>query len=264
MSASPSEDESQVARQLGLNRGRRVLAGCLVAGLLVWTAHALFQRQQSSSAPQLSEVPTQPTAAPAAEHPSAVRPAVPKRRSKSARTASHGSLRAAAVEREPTLSAPPLLSAAVEVAPVEKERAGFELAEVNAGAPAAAPIQAAPIQAAPEVVEPEAAPPAESAAEITDDGNGEAIARSIADEKRAAVQTCFERELKQTPSLKGTLIVELDLAPPHRVNGVRVTDDLERPAFTRCVSSSMEHLTFVALNEEVSVRVPYVLSSRSK
>ena len=120
---------------------------------------------------------------------------------------------------------------------------------------------------------PAEAPPAEAKpAELqapeaqveSDDGNGEAIARAIAAQKRSAIQTCFERELKQTPTLKGTLVVQLELAPPHRVNGVRVTDDLERPAFTQCVSSTMEHLTFVALNEEVSISVPYVLSGRSK
>ena len=101
-------------------------------------------------------------------------------------------------------------------------------------------------------------------AEPAGDGNGEAIARAIAAEKRGAVRNCFERELKQTPTLGGNVVVELDLVPPDRVNAVRVSDDLERPAFTHCVSSAMEHLTFVALNEEVSVRVPYVLSAQAK
>lgn len=78
------------------------------------------------------------------------------------------------------------------------------------------------------------------------------------------LQTCFERALKQSPTLKGTLIIELDLAPPHLVNQVRVSDDLDQPAFTQCISSTMEQVSFAALNEEVTVRVPYVLSARAK
>jgi hypothetical protein len=80
-------------------------------------------------------------------------------------------------------------------------------------------------------------PPAE---DPTKDGNGEDIARAIAAAKRAAVRTCFEHELKETPQLTGTVVVELDLAPPNRIDGLRVSDDLNRPTFTRCVTSAME------------------------
>lgn len=100
------------------------------------------------------------------------------------------------------------------------------------------------------------APPAEPAT-----GNGEAIARAIADAKRAAVRECFERELKQQPKLAGTVVVELDLAAPDRVESLRVSDDLARPEFTRCVTAAMQTVRFAALDEDVSVRVPYALSA---
>jgi outer membrane biosynthesis protein TonB len=109
---------------------------------------------------------------------------------------------------------------------------------------------------------PPPAPPAED--EDARDGNGEAIARAIAAAKRAAVRECFERELKQAPKLAGTVVVELDLAPPNTVRDVRVSDDLERPAFTRCVVDTMRDVRFSALDEEVSVRVPYALTPARK
>jgi hypothetical protein len=282
MSASPTEDESQQAvahipSDFGLHRGRRVLAGCLVAGLLILGGQALYRAgSQSSEAPAPAAAIVAPSAKPAV----ALRPAPLKRKSKSARSSA---LRATAiVEHEPALSAPPLVPAAVEV---ERHRTDVEAGEaVAAAAPPAPQAEVAPAEVAAaspvaaiageaphmaelaELAEPEAerSVPSERLVEVGGEGNGEAIGRAIAADKRAAVQACFERELKQTPTLKGTLTVELNLAPPHRVDGVRVTDDLERPAFTQCVTSTMEHLRFAELNEEVSVLVPYVLSARAK
>ncbi|MBL8957586.1 MAG: AgmX/PglI C-terminal domain-containing protein [Myxococcaceae bacterium] len=95
-------------------------------------------------------------------------------------------------------------------------------------------------------------------------GNGEVIARAIANAKRAAVQQCFEHELKSNPKLEGRVMVQLDLAPPHTVEAVKVSDDLERPAFTQCVTQAMQHLDFAGLNEDVSINVPYVLSPRGQ
>lgn len=131
--------------------------------------------------------------------------------------------------------------------------------EPDAPLVAAAPVVPAPEPdaepLAPEV--PPAEPPAEPAAW---DGNGESIARAIADAKRAAVRACFERELKQQPKLAGTVVVELDLAAPNRIEALRVSDDLNRPEFTRCVTNAMQGVRFAALDEDISVRVPYVLS----
>jgi hypothetical protein len=108
--------------------------------------------------------------------------------------------------------------------------------------------------------EPPAEPAASVAQEEGSDSRAAAIARAIADSKRAAVRTCFERELKQQPKLTGTVVVELDLAAPDRVEALRVSDDLSRPEFTRCVTSAMQGVRFAALDEDLSVRVPYALS----
>lgn len=78
------------------------------------------------------------------------------------------------------------------------------------------------------------------------------------------MRACFEHELKEQPKLTGTVIVELELAPPARVDAVRVSDDLDRPAFTRCVTTAMKGVRFAALDEELSVSVPYVLSPSTK
>ena len=256
----PESDE--VSAKFGLHRGRRVLAFGLVTGLLIWGGREGL-RALDEAPPVPPPPPALVTAPLATKHATAVRPVAAKHKAKAARTVSRGSLPSPAPavapavapsEPEPNLSAPPLVAGE-----------GVEHAAPIAPAPIAedpvAPEAIEPDRAAPEAIEPvHPAPEAESVG----DGNGEAIARAIAIEKRRAVQDCFERELKQTPTLKGNVTVELDLAPPQQVNGVRVTDDLDRPAFTQCVSSTMQHLSFVALNEEVSVHVPYVLTARAK
>ena len=43
-----------------------------------------------------------------------------------------------------------------------------------------------------------------------------------------------------------------------------IVDDLNRPTFTRCVTSAMQGVRFASLDEEISVRVPYVLSPERK
>lgn len=117
----------------------------------------------------------------------------------------------------------------------------------------------------PPLVETEPAPvEAVAPALAFDDGNGESIARAIARAKRAAVQDCFERELKRSPDLRGNVTVELELSPPNRVGAVRVSDDLNRPELTRCVTATMQKLQFSGLNEEVSVQLPYALSPAPK
>ncbi len=221
----PTEDEPDLTATFGLHRGRRVLLGCVVGVLLAAGGYAL-------SRPASVEAAAPPVVTVVGEPEPDLAPLPPKRRAKP--------VVAKSARRARALSAPPLLAAAV---PVVKEETLEEAAAIEAAAP----------------TEP-AAPPEPS----IEDGNGEHIARAIAEQKRAAVQTCFERELKQTPTLQGTLVVELDLSAPHRVNEVRVSDDLDRPSFTQCVSSSMDQFTFAALNEDVSIRVPYVLSAREK
>jgi hypothetical protein len=43
-----------------------------------------------------------------------------------------------------------------------------------------------------------------------------------------------------------------------------VNDDLERAAFTSCVAATMRDVKFGALDEEISVSVPYVLTPAAK
>jgi outer membrane biosynthesis protein TonB len=142
---------------------------------------------------------------------------------------------------------------ATEPAPVQEPFSAPPL--LNTEPPAAAPAPA-----------PEPEPTAVETAEapLTFDGNGEEIARAIAKAKRREVQRCFEHELKRAPTLHGTVNVELELAPPQQVTAVRVSDDLERPELTACVTQAMQRLSFTGLNEEISVRVPYVLTARGK
>jgi hypothetical protein len=141
----------------------------------------------------------------------------------------------------PPLSAPPLVSG---------ER----------GASAEPAVSDAPLAVS--AAEP-AAPP-EPDAPISVNGSTEAIARAIANSKRGAVQQCFERELKRAPQLTGKVLVELELAPPQQVTKLLVRDDLDRPQFTRCVTQAMQHLSFVGLEEEVSIEIPYLLSPLGK
>ncbi len=244
----PIEDEPDLTATFGLHRGRRVLLGCLLVVLLGAGGYVV-------SRPAPVEVPTAPAVAVAEPEPD-VAPLPPKKRVKSARRG----VAAASPKVVAAPSTPPVLLAAAPVtvaAPVEEVVSAERGSAVEHSVPveqAAPVVRAAPVE--------QAAPPEPPAEEVI--GNGEHIARAIAEEKRAAVQMCFERELKQTPTLQGTVVVELDLIAPHRVNGVRVSDDLDRPAFTQCVSASMEHVAFSALNEDVSIRVPYELSAREK
>ncbi|MBL8912713.1 MAG: AgmX/PglI C-terminal domain-containing protein [Archangium sp.] len=154
--------------------------------------------------------------------------------------------------------------------PEEQKPAPVEVARVEEPLTLPPPPPPAPEPEEEVVAKPEPVAPApvavvdEPSAPIEVDGNGAAIAKLIAASKRAAVRSCFESELKQTPKLRGTVVVELDLAPPNKVTGVRVNDDLDRPAFTRCVRNTMQTIRFTGLDEELSVSVPYNLTPQSK
>lgn len=222
--------DGELHASLGLHRGRRALAAALALGL---------------AAVLLSAVSGEPTP----------EPLTPPSVTEAARTVTPPSPPPRPVKRPsraPKPSRAPVVVAEVPapVAPPEPPPAVID-----------APPDAPPAEPAEEVQSAAPPPPAE---ELLPSGNGESIARAIAAEQRAAVRACFEHELKEQPTLTGTVVVELDLAPPARVDGVRVSDDLNRPTFTRCVSSAMLHARFASLDEEISVRVPYVLSPERK
>lgn len=223
--------EREIEASLGLHRGRRALA---IVSLLVCAVAVLAMLPEGSREPV--RVATAPTPEPLPSSPTP--PRSPKKKSR------------IAPRRE-------VVPSVVEVP-----------ARVVVSAPAPVP-EVPPPTPNPEVNEPKeelvpppapAPEPVESPDLLTLDGNGASIARAIANAKRAAVRDCYERELKQAPTLTGTVVVELDLAPPNRLDDVRVSDDLQRPAFTRCVTSTMQQVRFTGLDEEVSISVPYVLS----
>jgi hypothetical protein len=87
----------------------------------------------------------------------------------------------------------------------------------------------------------------------------EQLGQSLADQKRGAIQLCFEHELKRDPRLRGKAMVEVTLKAPHRLATVVVRDDLHRPGFTRCVGQAMRSVQFPILSEDVSVQLPFAL-----
>lgn len=278
-------DEPIDAVALGLKRGPRGAVGvALLVVALPIALVAMRSREEPAAVPeQRTESPALALTAPAAptKRPRVKRPIQPKpgpalvRREREA--APPAQVEAAVVASMPPPVVPPAPVEAAVVASVPLPVEPPAPVEAAAAAPVPPPVLEPRLAQAPAAVVPEvpaAAPPpapepepeaAPTAAELPErDGNGEAIARAIAAEKRAAVRACFESELKQSPKLRGTVVVELDLAPPNRVDGVRVNDDLERAAFTSCVAATMREVRFAALDEEISVSVPYVLTPAAK
>lgn len=229
---------------LGLKRSPRGAAALVFLAVIAVVGGVLSTGVSQEPAAPVTEVAE--AVAPPTPAPSKRRAVVSKRSRSSPRTM-----------QAPVTAPPP-------PAPVEVEETETKVAtplEPPPPPPAPAP-EPEPEEA---VAAPEPAAPLALAEEpIEVDGNGAAIARLIADSKRAAVRACFESELKQAPKLRGTVTVELDLAPPNKVTEVRVSDDLERPAFTRCVRATMQSIRFTGLDEDVSVSVPYTLTPQSK
>ena len=263
---SESAQEAEIRASLGLHRGRRVLVGAVLVGLVVVGLSLVVPLLHDAPVVEAAP-PTVVEAEPVAPKPASPPRAPGRRRARAAQGPTPVEAPRRAVEAAPVV-APPEPSRPPEPAPVVEQPvveqpvvAEPPPAEVRSEPAVAAAEPPTPAPAAEEADGPPPAPPAEEPAW---DGNGAAIARAIADAKRAAVRSCFENELKQQPKLEGTVVVELDLAPPNRVEGLRVTDDLNRPAFTRCVTSAMQSIRFSSLDEEISVRVPYVLSPERK
>ncbi len=87
------------------------------------------------------------------------------------------------------------------------------------------------------------------------------LARAIANDRKGAVQLCYERELKRNPHLKGHVTVDLQLKAPHEIGALRVVDNLRRASFTRCVQNAMRHLDFPPLAEDLAFEIPFALTS---
>jgi hypothetical protein len=238
---------------MGLHRGRRALGLAVLAVMgFALLSRVVGQDELTVATPRVLEplppptVPTQASRAPV-RRPAGGRPT---------RGKSTGHFQAPLQPATPVASPPAPPATVSAERPVDPPPAALALA-----APPPEPAAEPELSDAP--AEPPAQPPPEPEAQADSDTNGdsrgESIARAIADEKRAAVRKCFEQELKQQPKLAGTVTVELDLVAPDRVEALRVRDDLNRPEFTRCVTSAMQGVRFAALDEDLSVQVPYTL-----
>ena len=258
--------EQEVAASLGVHRGRRALGALAVFALVavvLFVAMSGSGEEPAPSAPGVEVVsaPPEPVQKPVRKK---ARLGPAKKGATKAVTAPSAPVAAEVVPAPEPLPAPvEAVTPPSEAVTPPSEAVPEAVAVVEAPAAVEAEALTPPPPPAPEPEPPSEPEPtqASAAAELLQlDGNGEAIARAIANARRAAVRDCFERELKHQPKLTGTVTVELDLAPPNKLEGVRVTDDLGRPAFTRCVTGAMQQVRFTSLDEEVSVRVPYVLS----
>jgi len=89
----------------------------------------------------------------------------------------------------------------------------------------------------------------------------EALARSLAEQKKGAVQLCFERELKRDPRLRGTVTVALELKAPHRLGQIDVQSSLPKQSFIKCVGQAMQNVDFPNLGEDVRVELPFSLQT---
>jgi hypothetical protein len=91
--------------------------------------------------------------------------------------------------------------------------------------------------------------------------NAYEMAREMANERRGAVQLCYERELKRNPNLHGHVTVDLQLKAPHTVGEIRVVDNLRRESFTECVTQAMKQVDFPPLREDLTFEIPFALKS---
>lgn len=78
--------------------------------------------------------------------------------------------------------------------------------------------------------------------------------------RKAAIQGCYERELKRTPSLKGRLLIRFEITSRGRVGGLRFDENtLSSPAVQLCIENLMHAwvLPFTP-EEEAPVAFPFV------
>jgi outer membrane biosynthesis protein TonB len=87
----------------------------------------------------------------------------------------------------------------------------------------------------------------------------QAIAREIR-ERRKAIASCYERALKQQPTLAGKLVVRFTIAPAGTVASADVDDDtLGAPAVTACVRGTILRWRFTTVGDgPVEVSFPFV------
>ena len=103
------------------------------------------------------------------------------------------------------------------------------------------------------------APEVESA-----DVDREALARYVK-ARKAAIQNCYERELKRNPSLKGKVVVRFAITPSGRVNDIEIEENsLGNEAVSSCIRTVVRTWIFPFKPEaDVPVAYPFVFSPAS-
>jgi TonB family protein len=96
--------------------------------------------------------------------------------------------------------------------------------------------------------------------------SGKADPQAIAGEirgRRKAIAACYERALKQQPTLAGKLVVRFTIAPAGTVVSVEIDEDaLGAPAVAACVRAVILRWRFTAAgNEPVEVSFPFVFQA---
>jgi len=88
------------------------------------------------------------------------------------------------------------------------------------------------------------------------------IAREIR-ERRAAIASCYERALKQQPTLAGKLVVRFTIAPAGTVIGLELDEDtLGAPAVAACVRATIARWRFATVGDgPVEVSFPFVFQA---
>ena len=91
-----------------------------------------------------------------------------------------------------------------------------------------------------------------------------AIAREI-HARRKAIGACYERALKQQPTLAGKLVVRFALAPAGTVSSVDIDEDtLRAPDVAACIRAVVLHWRFPALSEGAAeLSFPFVFQPAS-
>lgn len=84
-------------------------------------------------------------------------------------------------------------------------------------------------------------------ASVSGGGGGGASAadiQSVIDQNAAAINSCYQKELKKQPDLKGKLSVQIKINPAGRVAGVTVTQNTVNASVAQCVQNKIRGWSF--------------------
>jgi hypothetical protein len=116
------------------------------------------------------------------------------------------------------------------------------------------PVASSPAPAsAPVAMEPEAPLPRADSPEVV---------REVMAARGADVRRCYTRELRNTPSLRGRMLVQFTVQPDGAVFGVRVQrDTIRSPRVRACVTHVIENLRFASGSAApMRFRYPFVFA----